>query len=630
MPINQPNSNNFSTFDNLAMTDSLGIQPSGRTSDPTDSDLAAGRLYYNSTSQAWKWYNGSVWQTLTAGGGGGTPTWEDIYSIDPTWSMTGAWSLVQGSDTDVFTINKTANGAGDIIDITNAGTGKDLKNGTSWSIAASGGAGILELGSGGTINATDGALTIGKTGTATTFSGTVTIDEAVTATASITITGTADADVLTVTAGDVVLSNGKLAITNDDTDTALAITAAAVTTGSVISVTANGVTSGDVLLLTSSDAGFSGKFIRITDGSDVFTIGDEGATVIAGAGGSTVLTLTAGDAVMSDGSLAITDADNAATLTVTNSTATTASVVALVGAGVFTGSTTTSWMTITTAGLTTGTVLYMAAAALTTGKAIHVVANAATTTAGLLTMSATGLTDGWVGLLTGGGANATASGGVLDIVAGAATVGSALRVTTTGVYTGTTGVVDINAASATTGSIVTVNAAGLTEGNALIISATEATLTSGKYINCFDGAASDFTVAKYGATVIAGNAAGTAALTLTAGDALLTSGHLKLTAGTIMAAPQAIVSANTAISVVTLATSIDTTGGATTHTMADGASGQLKTISCITYGGDAVITPDNLAAGTTITLNAAGDSWTGIFLGTEWVTLALSGTAAVA
>jgi len=44
---------------------------------------------------------------------------------------------------------------------------------------------------------------------------------------------------------------------------------------------------------------------------------------IAGAGGATKLTITAGDMVMSDGSLSLTDADNAESVTVINNTATT-------------------------------------------------------------------------------------------------------------------------------------------------------------------------------------------------------------------------------------------------------------------------------------------------------------------
>lgn len=113
-------------------------------------------------------------------------------------------------------------------------------------------------------------------------------------------------------------------------------------------------------------------------------------------------------------------------------------------------------------------------------------------------------------------------------------------------------------------------------------------------------------------------------ITITAGG---TSGKIAVVSPIVLTA-QAIVNANTAINVTTPLTTI-ANNGASTHTMADGVVGQTKTIVCTVYTADAVITPSNFV-GTTITLNAAGDSWTGIFLGTEWVTTALGGTAAVA
>jgi hypothetical protein len=119
------------------------------------------------------------------------------------------------------------------------------------------------------------------------------------------------------------------------------------------------------------------------------------------------------------------------------------------------------------------------------------------------------------------------------------------------------------------------------------------------------------------------------ALTLTLGNETLTAGNLILTAGTIITTPQVISNANTAISVTHGVTTI-ANNASSTHTMADGAVGQKKTIICVTYTGDAVITPDNLAGGTTITLNAAGDGCDLVFTGTEWWVTNLMGTAALA
>lgn len=84
------------------------------------------------------------------------------------------------------------------------------------------------------------------------------------------------------------------------------------------------------------------------------------------------------------------------------------------------------------------------------------------------------------------------------------------------------------------------------------------------------------------------------------------------------------------ISVVTPITYITQAGSAETRTLANGKEGQLKYLLNTVYAADTVVTPANLANGTTITFNAAGDGWLGIFHNGEWWTLALYGTAAVA
>src|SRR3990167_4412128 len=142
------------------------------------------------------------------------------------------------------------------------------------------------------------------------------------------------------------------------------------------------------------------------------------------------------------------------------------------------------------------------------------------------------------GINTGGTTNAAtfdiqSSGQLAGVVAGIdsiVTTGAALEVSTSGIYTGSVGVVDINAAAATTGDIVVIGGTGLTEGSALRINATTATLTTGFYIECNDGAASDFTVGDDGAVTIAGGA-GTTALGITAGNIVITTGSINLTAG---------------------------------------------------------------------------------------------------
>lgn len=117
----------------------------------------------------------------------------------------------------------------------------------------------------------------------------------------------------------------------------------------------------------------------------------------------------------------------------------------------------------------------------------------------------------------------------LGDITSSSTTATAFSVTNSGVFTGTN-VVAIVANSLTTGKALSVSTTGATSGTSLYIANTAATLTSGKYIQCYNGAADVFTVSKYGATVIAGNASGTAALTVTAGDIVITSGYLVISA----------------------------------------------------------------------------------------------------
>jgi uncharacterized cupredoxin-like copper-binding protein len=322
-------------------------------------------------------------------------------------------------------------------------------------------------------------------------------------------------------------------------------------------------------------------------------VSETGATVIAGSAGNDILTITAGDVVLSDASVTITDADDAATLSVTNNTAATASMVVIAGSGTFTGTTTTSFMTITPSGLTTGTGLYIVGAALTEGKLVHITSDVELTTGSLLYVQNTGAssacTSGTVATFdhtsTAIGASVNKIGSVVSITSNrtvntggttaddfdllsvikattrtagtAATAGSAIycEVQTTGTVTETsngievvmdaggtgdgvkithnavTGLaLDIVSAGTTAAGIIKVTANSMTEGSMLKLIGVEGTLTTGLYIQCYDGAANDFSVAKYGATTIAGNASGTAALTLTAGDIVITSGFLVVSA----------------------------------------------------------------------------------------------------
>lgn len=235
-----------------------------------------------------------------------------------------------------------------------------------------------------------------------------------------------------------------------------------------------------ILTLTNSGAG-SGAIIQITNvgtGKDIrgtsgtWDVSKAGAItglslVLAGAAsGTAALTLTAGDVIVSDGQGSFTRVgDDAVTLTVVNNTAATASSVVISGSGTFTGSTTTSFMTITPSGLTTGTAVYLPVAALTTGRALHVVANAVTS--GIVfnvTSSATAITGaGRLFLITHSGITGTSA--VLSEFISAATDETVILQATA-------------SAALALGTVVAISASSMTTGNGLTLANLDA-LTTG-------------------------------------------------------------------------------------------------------------------------------------------------------
>jgi len=78
-----------------------------------------------------------------------------------------------------------------------------------------------------------------------------------------------------------------------------------------------------------------------------------------------------------------------------------------------------------------------------------------------------------------------------------------------------------------------------------------------------------------------------------------------------------------AVDVSTSITHIDTVTATGAHAggMADGTNGQIKIITMIADGGDSVITPSNLAGGTTITFNDVGDTVVCLFTNSNWVVI---------
>lgn len=86
-----------------------------------------------------------------------------------------------------------------------------------------------------------------------------------------------------------------------------------------------------------------------------------------------------------------------------------------------------------------------------------------------------------------------------------------------------------------------------------------------------------------------------------------------------------------AVDVVSSITQFTSTGTGDALTLADGEEGQMKLVLYIAEaaGGDTgVLTPTNLAGGTTVTFNAVGDSAQLLFSGGSWYFL--GGAAVVA
>ena len=79
-------------------------------------------------------------------------------------------------------------------------------------------------------------------------------------------------------------------------------------------------------------------------------------------------------------------------------------------------------------------------------------------------------------------------------------------------------------------------------------------------------------------------------------------------------------STSSAVDITSAVTEVNATAGAAPVTLADGANGQIKTIINISTGGsnNVNIVPSNFRGGTTITLNAPGETVTLIFKNSNW------------
>src|ERR1035437_697019 len=525
-------------------------------------------LYVNAAGNMVYSYLGTGTVLGAAGSSGATPSWNTIFGGTQTMSVQGTAFTIQdttGTTNNVLSIAASST-SGALIELTQSGSGNDITGTAGWSVSKAGAATFLSVASA-TLNGAGAGLTLGDSGanviTIGTGSNTVTLAKATTF--SSTILGVSQS----------LVSASNTVVPMLVTDNTITTFGAGVVNGGVLVARSTSVTTGTIIRAQGADGALTtGKYFEAwdtTDSDSVFSVGVSGATVIAGSAFATAaLTLTAGDLIVTSGKLNVTTADNTTTsISFIDNTKAAHTLLAVAGSGTFTGTTTTSFATITPSGLTTGTALYIVAAAatssvavvdiataaLTSGSALRITGGTATFTTGgkLIELSSTASVAG--NLLTATTTGAYTGTGMILVTAGAATTGvlvsivsttglttgSLLRATSstagaiatngaisfsaTGVYTSTSnaGFVNITANATTAGTVLAVNATGLVDGIGIFSPSAEAGLTSGKYISM----GGKFTVAKFGATVIAGSAAGTAALTLTAGDILVSAGSIK-------------------------------------------------------------------------------------------------------
>ena len=164
-------------------------------------------LYANSSGEL-VYNNGSVVTTIGAAGTVSTGTWDGIYASDKTLTVSSTTFTFDGTHAtnNVLTVTSTGAGTGNLIQITNVGSGKDI-NGTSdtWSVSAVGDA-VFNL---------------------------------------LTLAGNADSTSFTLTAGDMVSSDGSFSLTNADNENTFLVTNNGNTTASMVKFAGSGAFTGN-------------------------------------------------------------------------------------------------------------------------------------------------------------------------------------------------------------------------------------------------------------------------------------------------------------------------------------------------------------------------------------------------
>lgn len=452
------------------------------SANPTDTNSS--RRAIASVGTDLKFFNGTSWSILGTSGGS-TSSWEGIFGADQTFTITPdtTWEIAgnRSTATDVVTMTNIAGGSGDVLKIQNTGTGADI-SGTddTWTVTKAGAATFVGVTPGGDVTSTStaidwdlqdnvsSALSFDTAGAAGLLEfDTTNTSEVVKFGKDLQITDGIGTFISTSnTVSNVLVTNNTVTSFGADANSA-----------GVVVIRSTSLDTGSLLQLQLTEGTLSGGFYLtardVTGSSNVLTIGEDGAVVIAGIDATNVLTLTLGDAVISNGSLSVTDTDNATTVSVVNNTVTTAATT----------------FDVSSTSITTGSLMRLNANTVAHDGEVLEIINAGDTTS------------------TGTGISVT----MPDVTTGAAT-----------------GIDVVMVGLTTTGFGIKVTMDAITDGDMLYLDNGGATMTStGNFILCNDDNTSKFRVSLDGATTIAGNAALTAALTLTAGDVVITDGLIQ-------------------------------------------------------------------------------------------------------
>ena len=566
-------------------------------------------------------WDGTSWTTVGSVPGGSVPTWETLFAGDSTFTVTPDSTFTiagnRATATDVVTLTNIGGSSGDVLQITNSGTGYDV-SGTSatWFVTKAGAATFVGVTPGGDITSTAtaidwdladnnaSALSIDAGGIGSMLNFDTRNGAEVLSTAALTFSVVDGQGLFASTSNTAA----NLHVTNDTITT---FGTGTTEDQGMIVFSSDTLTTGDLVRLQLDESALNGgaflKAVQTDAGAAVFTVGENGNTTIAGVGGSNMLTVTAGDVVLGDGSITVTDADNAATFTVTNNTATTIGAAASGGVA-----------SLVSTSLTTGALLNLQLTEGTLNGGWYIRAWDATGSAGVFSVGEDGLTT----IAGAGGSNA------LVVTAGDVVFSDASLSLTDADNAESVTIINNTATTigaAASAGIVQVESTSLTTGAAVNVQLTEGTLNGGFYYSAWDatGGARVWSVGEDGATVIAGAAIGTAALTVTAGDVLLNSGSLTVSGKLITSGTETIAAGGTttALSLTKTVHYIDADAGGDTFTLADGIAGQIMYVLLTSSTGVATITPANLAGFTSVTLNADGDSVILMFMDTEWFIL---------